>query len=539
MPQTIKLKRSATAGQVPTTGQLALGELGINTADGKVFLRKNNGTTDVIMEISGSIAGTATTITSGTTAPTDPAPKDGDLWYDTANDTLMVYNGTSWEAVAGDNAQSFMTTAATAPTTRPDGSALVTGDTYYDTADGQLMIWNGTAWVSSKAGVESVRSDAAAPTTQIDGTALAAGDTYYNTTDENLYIHDGTAWRLNSWYNLIEPKAAAPTTRDNGEALQAGDIYWDTGDSELFVYSGTQWSQVVTDVSAPSPHLGSSSTVLTQRPNGQALVVGDIYWNTADSEMKVYTGIAGNLWSPLGGASGGSTLEISDTTPTTTVDGSLWYDTGTTGHLMVYSQTAQAWIDLSAAGEQTLVSLSDTAPANPNEGDLWYDTGTNGHLHAYSETAQAWIDLYSVPAASVSNFLPPNTTDPTTRAGGGSLLEGDIYYNTTDDAIKSYDGAAWNAVGGVDLSGGLGAAGSSTVPIGGLVLGFQGRSGASDWTEVYQYGQNVTCTGGTGGADIYLEAYLSTSAATDNITYGTWKYLGENRVDGILVVRIS
>ena len=36
MAQTVKLKRSNTASAEPDTGDLALGELGMNTRDGKV-----------------------------------------------------------------------------------------------------------------------------------------------------------------------------------------------------------------------------------------------------------------------------------------------------------------------------------------------------------------------------------------------------------------------------------------------------------------------------------------------------------------------
>ena len=38
---TFVLKRSAAASSVPTTGQLALGELAINTFDGKIYLKKS------------------------------------------------------------------------------------------------------------------------------------------------------------------------------------------------------------------------------------------------------------------------------------------------------------------------------------------------------------------------------------------------------------------------------------------------------------------------------------------------------------------
>jgi phage-related tail fiber protein len=48
MAQTIFLKRSSVPGKKPSTEQLGLGELAINTADGKVFLKKNDGTESVV-----------------------------------------------------------------------------------------------------------------------------------------------------------------------------------------------------------------------------------------------------------------------------------------------------------------------------------------------------------------------------------------------------------------------------------------------------------------------------------------------------------
>ena len=56
----IKLRRSAVEGAIPTTSQLALGELAINTFDGKLFIKKNNGT-ESIVEI-GTGGGSALTV---------------------------------------------------------------------------------------------------------------------------------------------------------------------------------------------------------------------------------------------------------------------------------------------------------------------------------------------------------------------------------------------------------------------------------------------------------------------------------------------
>jgi hypothetical protein len=48
MANTIKLKRSAVSGKVPSTGDLQLGELALNTFDGKLYTLKNNGTASVV-----------------------------------------------------------------------------------------------------------------------------------------------------------------------------------------------------------------------------------------------------------------------------------------------------------------------------------------------------------------------------------------------------------------------------------------------------------------------------------------------------------
>lgn len=43
MATTIKLKSSASTGNIPTLSQLSLRELAINTADGKLYVRQGDG----------------------------------------------------------------------------------------------------------------------------------------------------------------------------------------------------------------------------------------------------------------------------------------------------------------------------------------------------------------------------------------------------------------------------------------------------------------------------------------------------------------
>jgi hypothetical protein len=48
MASIIRMKRSAVATKMPTTAQLDLGELAINTRDGKLFLKRADGSEEIV-----------------------------------------------------------------------------------------------------------------------------------------------------------------------------------------------------------------------------------------------------------------------------------------------------------------------------------------------------------------------------------------------------------------------------------------------------------------------------------------------------------
>jgi hypothetical protein len=70
---------------------------------------------------------------SNTTAP--GAPLEGQLWWDSGNALMKVYNGTTFKTI------SSATASATAPTSN------VTGDLWYDTVNAQLKVWTGTTFL--------------------------------------------------------------------------------------------------------------------------------------------------------------------------------------------------------------------------------------------------------------------------------------------------------------------------------------------------------------------------------------------------------
>ena len=61
MPIVIKPKRSETASSIPSTSDLAVGELGMNTADQKLYTKYSS---NVIVEVANSAAGGVTEATA-------------------------------------------------------------------------------------------------------------------------------------------------------------------------------------------------------------------------------------------------------------------------------------------------------------------------------------------------------------------------------------------------------------------------------------------------------------------------------------------
>lgn len=53
MANTLLVKRTTVAGRVPTTAQLAAGELAVNVTDGKLYLKKTTGGVDSIIDVTG------------------------------------------------------------------------------------------------------------------------------------------------------------------------------------------------------------------------------------------------------------------------------------------------------------------------------------------------------------------------------------------------------------------------------------------------------------------------------------------------------
>ena len=117
MAQTIKLKRSATAGKIPTTSSLELGEVAINTYDGKMYMKKSVEGTETIVEVTSAQLPTDPTFNSMTLTGA-PGPIEWNSDEDTVDVPLnsdvtlqlgqeSVFRGKAVEAISNGDAVMF------------------------------------------------------------------------------------------------------------------------------------------------------------------------------------------------------------------------------------------------------------------------------------------------------------------------------------------------------------------------------------------------------------------------------------------------
>ena len=135
MANTVVLKRSAVTGRNPTTGDLALGELALNTYDGNLFFKKDSGTASIVTVA--TLAGTQT------------------LTNKTLSSAVLTGSLTAG-GNTGSNGQFLKSTeSGIAWATVPGGTlSSLTDVTLTSSISGQVLTYNGAVWINADSNAE-------------------------------------------------------------------------------------------------------------------------------------------------------------------------------------------------------------------------------------------------------------------------------------------------------------------------------------------------------------------------------------------------
>lgn len=295
MANVIKLRRSAVSGNVPTTGQLELGEMAINTADGICYIKRNDGSGDEIVRVGGSSTLQSTRYRYETNTSNNPG--SGKIHFDAAfgtdysgvtniyfnntdkagqdlsnvfdaflNDTYRIYIQRESDA---SQAVLFQVTGAVSVgasvTTVPvsfvqdtgvgltggkdcavifssDPSASLTLGGLADVSvpapsDGQVL-----GWVAANNQWEAINQSGGSGgggSVTVSATAPSSpssGDQWYNTDDGRTYIYFTDTGGSSQWADQSPQAPAAQNLGDLGDVDTAG-----VTDGQVIVYQSGTW----------------------------------------------------------------------------------------------------------------------------------------------------------------------------------------------------------------------------------------------------------------------------------------------------------
>lgn len=574
MANTIILKRSATPGKVPTTSQLALGEIAINTHDGLIYIKKDDGTPSVV-QIGGvtSVNGE----TGAVTIDTGDVAENGNLYFTTARARGAIsagqglsYNSSTGVISTGQNlnptgSPTFANLTLTGGITSISGDIIPSADITYDLGSptrqwrdiyvgpGSLYV-NGQKVLEDNSGTITFTAD---PDQNIRVTTVGAGVLQLGSSTTNINV-DGTL-QIASGKNITDSAGVEVNFGDNIDmnnnkivGLGAPSANTDAAtkkyvDDTVGAISTSSIAQGNSNVAVVDSGTGTvtvtvdGSTALTVTSSGVVVAGNFTVQGTTTTVESNTVAVADNILTLNSDATGAPTqnagieVERGDDANTQirwnegsdkwtfTNDGAVYHpiavstDDLTEGSTNQYHTTARARGAISASGATGVSYNSSTGAISlgsiPNSSLANNSITINGTSVALGGTRT--LDTDAISEGSTNQYFTTARARSSVSAGTG------ISYNSTTGAIST------SAIPNASLANSAVTVGTTSISLGGSATTLAGLT-------------SVTSTGFTGAltgnADTATSAGKWTTART--ITLGG-DLTGSASIDGSANVTLT
>jgi hypothetical protein len=477
---TIVTKNSSTASAVPTTSDLVQGELAVNVTDKRIFTE--NASTQIV-----ELGTNPSSITTATATVTGTLTANGTFASSNAVITGGSVNSTPIGATTPSTIVGSTVTANTGFVGGLTGNVTgnLTGNVTGN-VNGNLT-GNVTGNVTASSGTTTLNDLVVNGTADFTNTKLTniTTPTVGSDAANKSYVDDTVAAVIDS----------APAALDTLNELAAA-----LGDDANF--AGT----VTTALATKLPLAGGTMTGAIAMGTSKITGLGNPT-SAQDAATKTYVDTADALKLNLTGGTMSGAIAMGTNKITGVGNPTLAQDAATKDYVddILGSATSAA---TSAAAASTSASNAATSASNA----------------ASSATASA--NSASAAAASYDAFddryLGDKASDPTLDNDGNALLTGALYFNTTSDVMKVYDGSAWNIAAISSASPTF----TGTVTADGLSLGDNDKAtfGNSNDLEIYHDGSHARLREITGDFRIQttsggVNALVAKQNAEVEITY--------------------
>ena len=352
------------------------------------------------------------------TAPTDPAPSEGDLWWDSTNNMMKVHNGTGWQ----DATSRIALTSNRVVYTVGTNSGTYTGSTTtfpatYDAGfvdvflNGSKLI-HGTDFTATN-GTSVVLSTAASSGDKVDIVAQGAA---VLTETNFLPLSGGTLTGDVSLGDNVKTKFG------NSDELQiyhtgSSALIQESGDGDLGILGA---NIVIANADASKNYIGC-----TDNANVTLFYNGNPKLNTVASGIEV-TGTV-----TFDGLSGTGSVNVTDI-----LDEDDMSSNSATA--LATQQSIKAYVDANAGGiALTDISVSGTEGTASGDGGIGYDNTTGVFTYTPPDLS-SYLTSFDITEQTDPKYLRSDADDTTTGTitAAGLIVDTDtLYVDTANNKV--------------------------------------------------------------------------------------------------------
>ena len=287
--------------------------------------------------------------------------------------------------------------------------------------DGQALIWdNGNGeWKPGNVDVTSSDLDMGGNKVLFANMYATEGDLPSATTYHGMFAHvhstgAGYFAHAGSWVKLANYSDIPSVYTDS-----AVDTHINTSTAtanQVLSWNGTDYVWVAQSSGGGAG--GASVSVSDTAPTSPS--EGDLWFNSSNTKMYVYFNDGTSSQWIQSNPSGASTpITAADTAPSNPVENSMWFDsTDGTLYFRYNDGTSEQWVNLIGATSNggsggSSVTVSDSAPTSPTEGDMWFDSRYAVLLVYYGTQ---WVNVSGESGSSTTPSWQ-ETTNHTASAG--------------------------------------------------------------------------------------------------------------------------
>ena len=225
-------------------------------------------------------AASGMTICTSSTRP--GSPWSGQIIFETDTLGTFVWDGSAWQSAGGGGS---ITVAETAPTSPAPGN----GDLWFNSTDGRTFVYyedaNSNQWVE----IGQVLGGGGGASVTVDATAPASpsnGDLWWDTNNGEMYLYydDGSSQQ---WVDAAGPSVAVQSTAPTG---YEGQLWLDDTDGSMYVYYTDPGGGSSSWIGAVSRSGGILQVVSTTKTDTYSSSIA-----TASFDSTVVTGLSASI----------------------------------------------------------------------------------------------------------------------------------------------------------------------------------------------------------------------------------------------------